>query len=283
MNDPKMNDPTMDDPLGIFAPDLFAGRSVLVTGGGRGIGREIALAFARLGADCIIASRNPENLTPTAEEIRALGRRCLAIPTNIREPESVDELVNAGIAEFGKIDFLINNAGGQFPSNPLDISDNGWRSVVDLNLNGTWNVTNRVGKHMVANKFGAIVNIVHIYSYNRGAPDFAHSGAARAGVVNLAKSLAFHWARHNVTVNSVAPGTINTAGVREEEFAASDKDNYEALATAAVPAKRLGEADETAALCVFLCSPGARYINGADLVVDGANFMANWVPIIEPE
>ncbi|MEM7100423.1 MAG: SDR family oxidoreductase [Pseudomonadota bacterium] len=273
----------MDNPLGVFAEGLFRDRVVLVTGGGRGIGREIALAFARLGADCIIASRNPENLQPTAADIKALGRECLAIPMNIRDPASVDALMAASLEKFGKIDFLINNAGGQFPANPLDISDNGWRAVVDLNLNGTWNVTSRVGRHMVANKFGAIVNIVHIYSYNRGAPDFPHSGAARAGVVNLAKSLAFHWARHNVTINSIAPGTINTAGVREEEFSASDKNDYEALATAAVPAKRLGEADETAALCVFLCSPAARYINGADLVVDGANFMANWVPIMEPE
>ena len=271
-----------DKPLDIFSDDLFAGRTVLVTGGGRGIGREIALAFAKLGADCVIASRNPENLEPTAREIEALGRRCLSIATNIRDPESVDNLVNTAIEKMGKIDFLINNAGGQFPANPLDISDNGWRAVVDLNLNGTWNVTSRVGKHMVANKFGAIVNIVHIYSYGRGAPDFPHSGAARAGVVNLAKSLAFHWAGHNVTINSVAPGTINTAGVREEEFSASDKDNYEQLAIDQIPAKRLGEADETAALCVFLCSPGARYINGSDLVVDGGNYLASWVPIIEP-
>jgi NAD(P)-dependent dehydrogenase (short-subunit alcohol dehydrogenase family) len=269
-------------PLDVFSNNLFEGRTVLVTGGGRGIGREVALAFARLGADCVIAGRNPENLGPTAQEIQALGRKCLALPTNIRDLDAVDALVDGAIEEMGKIDFLINNAGGQFPSNPLDISDNGWRSVIDLNLNGTWNMTNRVGRHMVANQFGAIVNIVHIYSYNRGAPDFAHSGAARAGVVNLAKSLAFHWARHNVTINSVAPGTISTAGVREEEFSASDKDDYEALATAQVPAKRLGEADETAALCLFLCSPAARYINGADLVVDGGNFLGSWVPIIEP-
>ena len=228
------------DPLAIYADNLFAGKVVLVTGGGRGIGREIALAFARLGADCVIASRNIENLAPTRAEIEGLGRRVLAIPVNIRDPEAVTRMVDEAVQSMGKIDFLINNAGGQFPANPLDISDNGWRAVIDLNLNGTWNVTNRVGQHMVTNGFGAIVNIVHIYSYGRGAPDFPHSGAARAGVVNLAKSLAFHWARHNVTVNSVAPGTINTAGVREEEFAASDKEDYEALATAQIPAKRQG-------------------------------------------
>jgi len=131
-------------PLSTFAPNLFAGRTALITGGGRGIGREIALAFAGLGADVIIASRNPENLAATAKDIEALGRRCLAQVTNVRKPEEVDALVAAALAAFGKIDFLINNAGGQFPARPADISDNGWRSVVDLNLNGTWNVTSRI-------------------------------------------------------------------------------------------------------------------------------------------
>ncbi len=182
-------------PLSTFAPNLFEGRTALVTGGGRGIGREIALAFAGLGADLIIASRNADNLHATARDIEALGRRCLAQVTNVRKPEEVDALVAAAIAKFGKIDFLINNAGGQFPARPFDISDNGWRSVVDLNLNGTWNVTSRVGKHMVERGFGAIVSIVHIYSFDRGAPPFVHSGAARAGVVSMTRSLAYYWAR----------------------------------------------------------------------------------------
>ena len=273
----------MSGPLDTFAPGLFEGRTVLVTGGGRGIGREIALGFAGLGADCVIAGRHEETLQATAADVRSRGVRCLPVQMSIRELDHVDHLVETAVAEMGKIDFLINNAGGQFPARPLDISDNGWRSVIDLNLNGTWNVTNRVGRHMVANGFGAIVNIVHIYSYARGAPDFAHSGAARAGVVNLTKSLAFHWARHGVTVNCVAPGTIETEGVREEEFAASDKEDYEALATTQIPAGRLGQADETAAMCVYLCSPAGRYVTGTDQVIDGANYLANWVPIIDPE
>jgi NAD(P)-dependent dehydrogenase (short-subunit alcohol dehydrogenase family) len=255
---------------------------VLVTGGGRGIGREIALSFARLGADCVIASRNPENLVPTERDIGALGRQCLALPTNIRDTASVDTLVSAAIARFGRIDYLVNNAGGQFPARPQDISDNGWRAVVDLNLNGTWNVISRVGKHMLERRFGSIVNIVHVYSYGRGAPDFAHSGAARAGVVNLTKSLAYHWARHGITVNALAPGTIDTAGVREEEFAASDKPDIEAQIVREIPAQRLGKAEETAAMCVFLCSDAARYVNGADIVVDGGISLGNWAPIHDP-
>ncbi len=273
----------MTSPLDIFAPGLLKDRVVLVTGGGRGIGKEVALAFARLGAHSVLAGRHQDTLDETAQAVRALGVRCLPVAMSIRDLEHVDGLVERALAEMGRIDFLINNAGGQFPARPLDISDNGWRSVVDLNLNGTWNMTSRVGRHMVDNGFGAIVNIVHIYSYGRGGPDFPHSGAARAGVVNLTKSLAYHWARHNVTVNCIAPGTIETAGVREEEFAASDKDGYEELVKAEIPAGRLGRVDETAAMCVYLCSPAARYINGADLVVDGANYLGNWVPILDPE
>ncbi|MEZ5560642.1 MAG: SDR family oxidoreductase [Pseudomonadales bacterium] len=270
-------------PLETFAPNLFSGRVALVTGGGRGIGREIALAFARLGANVVIASRNPEHLAPTAADIEALGRQCLSVPTNVRDVAQVDALVDAAMARFGQIDFLINNAGGQFPARPFEISDNGWRSVIDLNLNGTWNVTQRVGRHMVARGFGAIVNIVHIYSYGRGAPHFPHSGAARAGVVNLTKSLAYHWARRGVTINALAPGSIDTQGLREEEFANADRDDYAEQSIRDIPSHRLGNVEEVAAMCAFLCSPAARYINGADLVADGGYFLDTWTPMLDPE
>src|SRR5262245_51631890 len=137
------------DPLSIFARDLFHGRTVLVTGGGRGLGRSIALGFARLGANLVIASRDPKNLEPTRDEIAGLGRQCLAVTTNIREIAEVDRLVAAATERFGAIDCLVNNAGGQFPARPTEISDRGWRSVIDLNLNGTWNMCHRVGRTMV--------------------------------------------------------------------------------------------------------------------------------------
>ncbi len=277
-----MTDTTFD-PLATFAPGLFEGRVALVTGGGRGIGREIALAFARLGADVSIASRNPANLEPTRAEIESLGRRTTMHTTNIRNLDDVQAMVDGTLESLGKIDFLVNNAGGQFPARPLDISDNGWRSVIDLNLNGTWNVTSRVGRHMLERGFGSIVNIVHIYSFNRGAPHFPHSGAARAGVVSLTKSLAYHWARRGVTVNALAPGTIATQGVREEEFAYAEVEDYESVTIRDVPSHRLGRADEVAAACAFLCSPAARYINGADLIADGGYFLDTWTPMLDPE
>ena len=271
------------NPLGVFAPGLFRGRTALVTGGGRGIGRAIALAFARFGANVVIASRKPENLTPTATEITALGAQCLAVPTNIREVDQVEALVQQTIARFGAIDCLINNAGGQFPARPSDISDRGWRAVVDLNLNGTWNVCSRVGPHMLERRCGAIVNVVHVYSFDRGAPAFAHSGAARAGVVSLTKSLAYYWARHGVTINALAPGSVATQGLREEEYSRAERSDYEQLQIKDIPTHRLADADEVAAIALFLCSPAARYINGATIIADGAQYLENWTPMWDPE
>lgn len=254
-----------------------------MTGGGKGIGRAISLAFARLGANLILAARTPEPLEQTARDVAACGAECLVVPTNIREIAQVEQLVARSLERFGAIDFLVNNAGGQFPARPLDITDRGWRAVIDLNLNGTWNMLSRVGRHMVERQFGAVVNIVHIYSFERGAPAFAHSGAARAGVVNLTRSLAYYWARHGVTINALAPGTVSTRGLREEEFSRAEVSDYEALAVRDIPAHRLADPEEIAAAVLFLCSPAARYINGAVLVVDGALSLDNWTPMWDPE
>ena len=271
------------DPLGTFSADLFRGNTALITGGGRGIGKQTALAFARLGANVVIASRKPENLDRAAEEIIATGVQCLAVPTDIRDVDQVESLVQKALECFGAIDFLVNNAGGQFPARPTDISDRGWRAVIDLNLNGTWNMCSRLGPHMVERGFGCIVNIVHIYSFERGAAPFAHSGAARAGVVNLTRSLAHYWASHGVTVNALAPGFVATDGLREELFSALTQEDYTAIATEDIPAQRLAEPDEIAATVLFLCSPGARYINGTTIVADGALSLGTWTPWWDPE
>lgn len=271
------------DPVGVFAPNLFAGKTVLVSGGGRGIGKQTALAFARLGANLVIAGRRSEFLDPAARQIAELGADCLAVPTDIRKVDQVEALIAAALQRFGAIDCLVNNAGGQFPARPHEISDNGWRAVIDLNLNGTWNMCSRVGRHMLERGSGAVVNVVHIYSFDRGSPAFAHSGAARAGVVNLTRSLAYYWARKGVTINALAPGTVHTAGLYEEEFSRATLENYEAIAVQDVPAHRLGDPDEVAAIIVFLCSPAARYINGASLIADGALYTGNWTPLMDPE
>lgn len=272
-----------DSPLDSFRPDLFRGKTALITGGGRGIGLTVAEGFARYGANLVIAGRHQDTLQAAATRFRQSGTHCLPVKTNIREVAEVEHLVSRTLEEFGQIDFLINNAGGQFPARPSDISDGGWRAVVDLNLNGTWNMCSRVAPLMAERGFGAIINMVHVYAFNRGAPPFVHSGAARAGVVSMTQSMSYYLARKGVTINALAPGTIDTAGVHEEEFASAEYRDLAESTLRDVPAHRMGTAEEMAAICLFLCSPAARYINGASIVADGAQFMGNWAPMVDPE
>ena len=266
------------DPLVTFHPDLFSDTVALVTGGGTGIGRATATAFARLGADLVLAGRRADVLDAVAEEVRErFGRRVLAVPTNIREPSSVDALRDAAYAEFGQVDHLINNAGGQFPVLPSQLSDNGWRSVVDLNLNGTWTMLNRFMTLMVEAGSGSIVTMVHTYVFDRGARFFVHSGAARAGVLSMTRTMASFLAPHGVTVNAIAPGLIDTSGMREHEgeaVAAMDIDTLGEMGLKTT--RRMGTVDEVAAGIVWLASPGARYVTGTVSVVDGGLVLDNW-------
>jgi NAD(P)-dependent dehydrogenase (short-subunit alcohol dehydrogenase family) len=267
-------------PLDTFAPGLFAGKVALVTGGGTGIGRQTAMAFARFGADIVIASRDRDHLDVAAKEIEAAGADCFAHPTNIREPDDVDQLREAVYERFGRVDFLVNNAGGQFPALPSQISDNGWRAVVDLNLHGTWNVISRFMAPMTEAGFGAIVNIVHVYSFDRGAPLFVHSGAARAGVVNMTRTMAPYLGPFGVTINALAPGAITTEGLEQNELEqmGHDLESFGAITDRDHPSRRLGTIDEVAAAVLFLCSPAARFVTGTALVVDGGELRADWHP-----
>jgi NAD(P)-dependent dehydrogenase (short-subunit alcohol dehydrogenase family) len=265
-------------PLDTFAPDLFAGRLALVTGGGSGIGRCCAVQFARLGADVVVAGRTAETLEATAAEVAELGRTCLVVPTNIRDTVAVDALRDRVLGHFGRApDFLINNAGGQFPALPSEITDNGWRAVVDLNLNGTWNMVNRFMAPMTEQGYGAIVNVVHIYAFERGAPTFVHSGAARAGVVSLTRTMAPYLGFHGVTINALAPGMIDTEGMHTneaEKLGLVGEVLEEAQRRSA--SQRMGTVEETAAVILFLCSPAARFVNGAALVADGGEVLGSW-------
>jgi NAD(P)-dependent dehydrogenase (short-subunit alcohol dehydrogenase family) len=265
--------------VSVYAGALFADRVAVVTGGGTGLGREVAHAFAGLGAQVVVAGRTADTLEQTAASIAAVGGRCLAVPTNIREPDQVEALRDAVYARFGRVDFLINNAGGQFPSLPSDVSDNGWRAVVDLNLNGTWNMTSRFMGPMADAGTGAIVNVVHTFSFDRGAPMFVHSGAARAGVVSMVKTLAPDLLRRGVTINAFAPGVFSTPGMVASELApvGRTQEGFAEELVAEGTTVRLGTADEMAAMVLFLCSPAARYVCGATIIADGASMQTNWV------
>ena len=264
--------------VSVFADGLFEGAVAVITGGGTGLGREVAHAFARLGGHTVVAGRTTERLHEVAGSITGAGGSCMAVPTNIREPEEVEALRDAVYERFGRVDCLVNNAGGQFPALPSAISDNGWRAVVDLNLNGTWNMTSRFMGPMAETGSGAIVNVVHTFSFERGAPMFVHSGAARAGVVNMVKTLAPYLMRRGVTINALAPGVFSTPGMVTSELATVGR--TEAGFTEELVAEgttvRMGTVDEMAAMVLFLCSPAARYVCGATIIADGASMQTNW-------
>jgi citronellol/citronellal dehydrogenase len=259
----------------IFAPGLFADQVALVTGGGTGIGRATALALAQLGARVVIASRKAEHLEPTARELEAIAPGRVHHQTcDIREPEAVAALVDAAMAKFGRIDCLVNNAGGQFPSPAESITPKGWDAVIRNNLNGTFYMTREVAaKAMIPQRGGRIVNV--IAQIFRGFPGMAHTGAARAGVENLTMTLAVEWAQHRICVNAVAPGVIKSSGTVRyppELLEAGRR---------ITPLKRLGTEDEVADAILFLLSQG--FVTGATLYVDGgARLWGESWPIPEP-
>jgi citronellol/citronellal dehydrogenase len=248
----------------IFAPGIFDGQVALVTGGGTGIGRATATMLARLGCAIAIGSRRLEHLEGTARELAEIvgSGRVHHQTCDIREPAEVAALVDATLTKLGRIDHLVNNAGGQFPSPAENITPKGWDAVVRNNLNGTFYMTREVAtKAMIPSRCGRIVNV--IAQIFRGFPGMAHTGAARAGVENLTMTLAVEWAQHKIGVNAVAPGVIQSSGTVRyppELLEAGRR---------ITPMKRLGTEDEVAAAIVYLLSPVASFITGATLYIDG--------------
>ncbi len=248
-----------------FAPDLLAGQVALITGGGTGIGRGISLALAKHGADIALVSRKLANMEPTAEAIRGLGRSVLALEADVRDREAIDRAVGRALEELGRIDHLINNAAGNFLAPASELSENGWRAVVDIVLNGTFNVSQAIYPVLRDGGGGSIVNITTRYVAT-GAPFMAHSGAAKAGVLNLTRSLAVEWGGDGIRVNAVAPGLVaDTEGARRLVETIDLVEDYRLQ----VPLGRLATADEVADAVLFLCSPAAAYITGVELAVDG--------------
>jgi len=250
----------------IFRPGLFDGRVMLVTGGGTGIGRCTAHELAALGATVVIAARRPEPLEKTAAEIAEAGGRCETAGLNIRDEKAIDATVAAIVAKHGRIDGLVNNAGGQFVQPAAEMSPNGWRTVIDLNLNGSFLMASAVYRHSMQAHGGAIVNMLaDIWT---GYPAMAHMAAARAGIENLSITLSMEWAASDVRVNCVAPGTILSSGMLHYPRAVQEHTVAEAGHT---PAARLGTESEVSAAIVFLLSPAAAYITGETLKIDGGS------------
>jgi citronellol/citronellal dehydrogenase len=249
----------------IFRPDLFVDQTVVVTGGGTGIGRTIALELAGLGAHVVLAARREEPLAKVCAEVEAAGGSASHRACNIREEDDVAALFEAVVAERGAVHGLVNNAGGQFVGPAEDTSKKGWHAVVETNLTGTFLCCREAFRAGMGERGGAIVSVVS--EMWRGFPGMAHSGAARAGVVNLTKTLAVEWARAGVRVNAVAPGLIFSTGL--QSYGEHMKPFLEEV-TRDVPAKRMGTEGEVSAAVAFLLSPAASYISGETLKVDGA-------------
>jgi citronellol/citronellal dehydrogenase len=242
-----------------LAPDANEGKVALVTGGGSGIGRATVRELVRTGAQVAICGRREEPLAAVQEE---LGDACLAVPADVREPEQVENLVDRTLAHFGRIDVLVNNAGGQFLAPAEDIPLKGWRAVHRLNVDAVWNLTHTVAtRSMIPNGDGVVVFIG--FSPRRGMTEMAHAAAARAAIENLAGSLALEWSKHGIRTVCVALGNIATEGLDgygDERVAEWERE---------VPLGRLGTPEEAAALIAFLVSPGGAYVTGTTVVMDG--------------
>jgi len=249
----------------VFRADLLRDQTIIVTGGGSGIGRAIAFEVGRLGARVAIGARKPERLNEALAALRAEGITAWAHPLDIREPEQCEAFERGVTEHLGPPDALVNNAGGQFPSPAADIRVKGWRAVVDTNLNGTWFMTQAVGRGMIERQRGRVVNIVA--NMWRGFPGMAHTGAARAGVVNLTQTLALEWARHHVLVNAVAPGVIESTGL--DHYGPEIKATLVADAPNHVPLKRMGSVEDVAFAVVYLLGPSGDYVTGETVCVDG--------------
>jgi citronellol/citronellal dehydrogenase len=250
----------------MFAPDLFAGQTCIVTGGGSGIGLRTTKELRLLGAKVAICGRNEEKLAAARQEIEACPgpeEGIFAATCDIREPEQIARFVKSVDDAFGGIDVLINNAGGQFPSPAEQLSPRGWEAVIRNNLNGTFFMTREVATQvMIPRRRGRIVMVTAMVS--RGFPGMAHTGAARAGVENLTQSLAIEWAQHHLRVNCVAPGNnIRSSGTAQYGEAALE------MTRKATPLRRLGTVADVARVIIFLASDRNDFVTGGIFRVDG--------------
>ena len=260
----------MQSPLDVFRDGCLAGHVALITGGGTGICRGIAQAYARFGADVTIVSRKQDVLDKTAAEIReATGREVLGVAADVREPDAIARAVAQTVERFGKLDTLVNGAAGNFLAPAAGLSPNGFKTVVEIDLVGTFNTARAAFEQLRASGAGLVLNISATLHYH-GTPLQIHASAAKAGVDAITKNLAVEWGQFGIRSCGIAPGPIgDTEGMRR--LAPGD---LAKKAMGVIPAGRFGTIEEIAAAAVYLRSPAAAYVSGHVLVVDGGHCIA---------
>jgi citronellol/citronellal dehydrogenase len=258
----------------IFAPDLLQGQVCVVSGAGTGLGRATARELAALGATVVGCGRRPEPLASMVEEIEAAGGRAETEPMDIRDDEAVDRLFDGVLERHGRLDLLVNNAGGQFLSPAEAITPKGFRTVIELNVQGTWQMTHAAAtKAFIPQRGGKVVSLT--VSPHMGFPGMAHTGAARAAVENMMRTLSVEWARFGVKLVAIAVGQFDTETLRTKYPRAV----VENVANT-VPLGRLGTEEEMAWLIAYLASPAGDFFSGCVLTIDGArdNWFGTWPP-----
>lgn len=249
----------------MFSKNLLKDQVAVVTGAGTGIGRVIALELAGHGAHVALAARTQERLEEVAGKIRKLGRRVLVIPTDVADPKQAKAMAQAVLQEFGRVDILVNNAAANFIRPTETISSVRWDKVIGIVLNGTFFCSNEIGKAMLAQKSGRIINIVATYAWT-GGPGFAPSASAKAGVVALTRTLGAEWSGRGVLVNAIAPGPIDTPQTRERLWPTAE---IQKKILKAIPLGRFGRETDVANLIIFLASPLGQNIAGEVITTDG--------------
>lgn len=239
------------------------GQTSIITGASQGIGRVVAQQFASEGADVVVCSREQERVDSVAEAINEQqGGKAIAVECDIRDRDAVEALVETTVEEFDGLDTLINNAGASFVAPFEEISENGWETIVDINLHGTYNCTQVAGEHMREDGGGTVINLASVAG-ERGSPLMTPYGAAKAGVINLTRSLAFEWAAYDIRINCISPGIIATPGVESQMgMAAEDIDRSSVQ-------RRIGKSAEVADLAQFLASPASSYVVGETYSIQG--------------
>lgn len=254
----------------MFDANLLEGKTIIITGGGSGLGKSMARRFGELGANLVIASRREEVLQSAAEELRETGAEVQYAVCDVREPGDVAAMVETAKSSFGRIDVLLNNAAGNFISPTENLSTGGFKVIVDIVLMGTFNCTLAVGKEMIENGGGTMLNIVTTYAWT-GSGYVVPSAAAKAGVLAITRSLAVEWAKYGIRSNAIAPGPFPTEGAWSRLMPPGL--GIEKKMKNRIPLKRFGEHQELANLASFLISDQSSYINGEVVTIDGGEWL----------